>query len=42
MFVCIHEEEQIDSLRGQVEQARGQVAYWESQLQHMLGRTREV
>ena len=29
-------QEQIDSLRGQVEQARGQVAYWETQLQNTM------
>ncbi len=29
-------QEQIDSLRGQVEQARGQVAYWETQLQNTI------
>ena len=29
-------QEQIDGLRGQVEQARGQVAYWETQLQNTV------
>src|SRR5712691_4446589 len=29
-------QEQIDSLRGQVEQARGQVAYWDIQLQNTV------
>src|SRR5262245_34714548 len=29
-------QEQIDNLRGQVEQARGQVAYWETQLQNTV------
>src|SRR5262249_48037581 len=29
-------QEQIDSLRGQAEQARGQVAYWETQLQNTV------
>ena len=29
-------QEQIDSLRGQLEQARGQVAYWQTQLQNTV------